>query len=359
MSTTTVRRPRIVWRGQDVAAYLYGRSERILPPDEKPVEPTDPQFFLEAVKLQPGTSMYQVSLNPVFGVGSFKPVRMILQLSVASGFRVMRKRIFRVDWVEATDDGRKRVGTTTLWPEDEKDFQGFLTLEKDLYGERASWPPCVYFVYTGPLPERNPQKPPTFFSKVKDLARSFKVLVECWAIVTSPQIREHLNEMWSHDIYEEYWKEGFARKHGMKFRHVEVSEILSRVLWPESLYGINRIYDDLRGRDLVSPLLRQMQDDILEALFKEPELADLIFSEANGKHWNQRLEILFERYYGPKEVVCVPQPVRVSRPTDGNGRFSHALEVIKRLIQRPETNLGVREAALAAYERITGQVFVE
>ena len=155
--------------------------------------------------------------------------------------------------------------------------------------------------------------------------------------------------------------EEFSRKHFSDFQIRLVAQILENFLWTGEITGIKRIWDGLDGEDLLTPLMLQIQSEILDILFENEELALKLFSPENSEYWLKRMEVLIERYYAPRNLINVPQP-KSSIPKQKSFteyisgldyRTRRRLKLVEELIKRGATD-GEKAAARESYKRVSG-----
>jgi hypothetical protein len=204
-----------------------------------------------------------------------------------------------------------------------------------------------------------PHKEESFFAKIMVLAGEFAVLSRLWASAHEERLRSE--QFMNRGPYDGAWKGGFEKKHGTRFKHREVGDQLTFAFEEARIDGINKIYDDKRSWapvDLVSPLLWQMQTDILERLHEDLDLITKLFRDDASEWTRRRLRALFERYYGPKGMTREPQldPENYETARTAAAYDDKLLKVIN-MITRGASE-GERAAARAVYKHRTGHDYV-
>jgi hypothetical protein len=263
------------------------------------------------------------------------------------------KSIVEITGIEEKD-GRVYADTRTLFPPWYEGGTGFFDVGLLDKREEFSSCPTLYLHFSGKIPEIDEKN---FFSTIMNFAGEFKLLVECWAMAFEKELRDP--KYLSHDPYEGAWLTGFTRKHGNRFQHELVHQYLGSLDYDQRLTGINKIYDTrypFREVDLITPLLHQMQTDILEVMREESELVSLLFSEQNSDRNKRCLRTLFERYFGPKSLIGMPRNLfaEEEEKNDKNPtRRARILPSIITLINRGACE-AEREAARHIYRHITG-----
>lgn len=342
----------IVVGGQDVTKYLYGNSSRILFEMDGMSDRECLQAFRDAVaSVDSRTTWFGVRLM-IPGKNDGQKGSKLLALRIEGSS--VHKTIFEVT-DRAEKNGKEYISTRGLFPEYYADGEGFFPAE-ELVKPLSSMYPTLYLAYYGPIPQRHRDDPKLpFYDKIMWLATDFNLLVECWALAHSPELRQ--SDAFSHDPFEGYWRREFGRKHSRSFEHDLVWRQLTGVLMEGDMRGINRIYDTSRWetKDLISPLLFQMQTDILEKLYEDESLLGYLFGENVSEYWKKRLAVIVENYYGPKGIVHIEQRrVQVQPLVQVDHHLLHRLE---RIIKESHFE-GEKEAARRLYKRMMGRDFV-
>jgi len=348
---TFQERPQIFWAGKDVAPYLYGDSLQIFHPQRKVPWSEDLEEIQGQVVKSRGKRMFGVELRVIEDVSKLEAGQLLPSLTCAA--QALSKNIFRITKIE---DGV--VYTRIEWPPSGQGWEGAFRLKSYHPLENGVSSPTLDLIFQGRLPES--LRKPSFLEKVREYASDMSVLIECWAIVKNPDFLK--KDYFSFDPFERFWRAEFERMHHDEFKHKDVWEQLQFVQQTGSLKGINRILDDRRNLDLINPLLEQMQYEILTELRQKPELVEVIFSKEASSYWQKWMRVIFERYYGPKGMVFVGEaPVEEPREMKIRSldeKTQRRLEVIGKIIKGTKFD-GVREAAKAAWERLTGRPFQE
>lgn len=341
-------RNKLYWQGQDIAPYLYGNAVRVIAPAREAPGKSDLEILRRAVSECDGR--YGVRLSPITRPSELKEGNLILTLECARDALV--KTLIRITRITTTD-GRRKIHALGVWP-GYYEHAGSFFREECALEVHESWGPTgerLMLHYHGPLPRSD--KEPSFFERMQAYASDLSVLIECWAIATKPEILD--KSYLSGDPYIGNWRVGFEQRHGRGFQHDLVWETLQQVQQENSLRGINRIFDSDRGgmgyrqRNLIDPLLQQMQDDILEVLATNEQLARRLFSEEKSSYWRKHLAVVIERYYA-RALTAVPTP-RTRQPIMVDVRLQRKLTILRALIERPGTP-AEGEVARAAYDRL-------
>lgn len=338
----------IMLNNSDIAPYLYGRAARI--ETETYVNQAMLRWVENQIEHLPSEgSLFGVQLRPTSSA-TLKVGDKLLRLE--SSPVGITKCILEVTGI-ASKDGYTYADTTTLFPPWYEGGDGFF--DTSTLDDRDSYTnfPVLYLTFIGQIPELDPDN---FFGMIMNFAGEFKTLVECWAMAFNKELRDP--KYLSHDPYEGFWLQEFGRKYGGRFQHELVHRYLCHVDWDQCLTGINKIYNTrVRWKeiDLISPLLEQMQTDILEVMRGEPELI-LLFSEEASTLAKRRMRALFERYYGPKEMTHRPQKSPTPQTPEYNPRKLRIIPGIIALIQGGKT-AAEREAARHIYHHITGNTY--
>ncbi len=347
-----------VWLGGvDIAPYLYGNSIRVFP-GEKPRYPGTEDFLSvkEQIKKSSGGRLFRlfgVKLSVIDPKNLKVGDRLLALDAAANGFL---KRI-----VEIIDVGNLVFYTRILFPISDRGFEGFMPVSA--VTEISEQFPTLYLLYDGPDPgEENGKKSrKSFYEKMYEYAGDLKILIECWCLALFPETRDE--KIWSFDPYEMKWRTEFREIHGSKYQHVMVWEYLWQVLVGGNLRGINQIYDDTNCRwrkiDLITPVLAQMQEDILWAMLENNSLVSLLFGEKAGEHWKARLGVILEKYYAPRDVLCVPRPDYFEKlnTSDTSERKVKERWLMEKMLAIIETSHfeGEKEAARRVYEKLAGK----
>ena len=146
---------------------------------------------------------------------------------------------------------------------------------------------------------------------------------------------------------------GFGKMHGSSFRHEFVGRVLTDVWIESDLHGVNKIYDDRRNVDFISPLLEQMQEDILVALGRDPKLADVLFEAQAPGYWRRTLEVIFQEYFGPKGIIVLTAAFADWKPAKPDRR----LRILEGIIRTSSFD-GERANAAALYKKLSGREYV-
>lgn len=348
-------KPFIELNGKYIAPYLYGDALRILGKNKNGLTADELRSIHRQVSQQgTGASLFGVRLSVITDPACLKPGCKLLLVD-GNGM----KTIYAVQ--EVTGAGGV-VRTVTELPKHSAGFKGFFRAENALIPVRDYDLSMngIYFLYEETEESCKRERKPNFLERVMEMASQFGVLVECWAIAHAQE--GEFKDSLSHDAYLLYWADKFRNMYGRRFEHVSVAQILVDVACTASLSGINRIYDD-RNRDWlnrplvdkVTPLLEQMQADILVRLLDDAGLFDRIFPEHASIYWKRRLQVIVEQFNAPKEVEVSNKkagPIKPRVPLAENKR--RRLRSIIHIIERPDTEEGLRACAHAVYERIMG-----
>lgn len=346
---------------RDVADYLYGYAVRVLRSSESRYVQcrygkADLQEIAGEVEKERGKSLYGVKLSVARRIDETNIGQHYLSLAPGDGALI--KTIFKVTGINRTARGVE-IETQTVWPQSCEGWDGFFPAEclrKALDDSADDGYQRLVLKYEGPLPTNDN---PCFYEQVARMATDFSVLVEAWAVTHKPSILEE-NHL-SHHPYVAVWEDGFRKQHGNRFHHRDVSRWFQYFDECRTLNGVNEILDDTHdsflffgsnGKDLVTPLLEQMQQDILKKLFGKEELALLLFK---GEYMRRRLAVVMERYY-ERRIECVPQDRRHRGDRTRERMGDRRLKVLETLIRRGATE-GERMTAKAAWERITGREY--
>lgn len=346
----------VLWGDQNIAPYLYGRSSRILPQDQRSGQPDWRDLYEISRGISPKRSMFGVRLTLLEDGHAVEKGDCLLELACYPTH--IGKRVLKVDSVKVKED-YPSLRFTSLWPSWGAGFQGFFPLSAigEVFAEDVDrYHSRLYLKYEGKLPGEDGDRQPGFFEQVMTWASELSVLIECWAMVMDEKLRN--GNILSFDPFERYWLDRFERRHRGQFQHERVWRALSTILEEQDLRGINRIFNDRHYPrvDLITPLLDRMQDDILQAMRADQSLVLQVFSENSSRFWKKRLQIIFERYYGPREVIIVSYGSKPQQPLRRN-LGDKRLKPIEVLILRGAT-AGERAAARAAYERVAGVPYV-
>jgi len=347
---TFIQKAKVWWCGMDIAPYLYGYSLRVHHPEKGYVGGDELRQIVEAVSLNHHSKLFGVELKPVRTESDLTKGSFLLRLDAAGGS--FTKHISVVTDLKPTDHGLY-VHTESVWPEFSAGGNGFFLADLALKPEQ--YPDSVWMRFSGNLPDQPKSDGDLFFIKMHELATEFSILVECWSIVDNP--KTFLDGPLDFNPFGYYWLEKFGKKHGRRYQHEDVYWTMMAFRETGDMRGINKVYDTrpYRSKDLISPLLARLQQDILDVLYLNSDLADQIFSDAVGDLWLRVLEPLFVKFYGPKSVVYVSD-VAVAQPSDWT---DHRLTVIQEIIARGTTTPGMIEAAKRAWFRLTGQEYDE
>lgn len=335
---------KVVVAGQDITDYLFGYSSRIL------LKSVDARRYLSLLQNEVKTLPSNYAR---FGV----QLSAVSPLDVGVGMRYMRldpigdalrKSIIQITRISDRESLHHRI----LFPEYYEGATGFFPQE-----ELFKYPQdALYLVFEGKVPERDRDKLP-FIDRMMFFATELQVLIECWALVHSSYLRANVKNRLSHDPYQGLWEEEFSVRHGERFHHRQVWSQLELLMYNDDLRGINRIYDTRRWDplDLISPLLFQMQTDIIDRLWEEEGLLEFLFGEEHaGEYWRKRLKVILERYYGPSGMVHLPQKnhsVPSSRRIDPESNRARLRRIIK------ESHFeGERNAAIEFYKYWFGYI---
>ncbi len=340
----------------DIAPYLYGQSSRILVPGKRRPRRED----LERIKADIGQlgitdGMFGVRLRWV-NLHELREGDRLLRLHLAD--TVIQKSVIEVDEVKVHAGDRTVYYFTTIFPRRDAGFGGFFSIAEVEQGS-PEWAKAeagfshdnetLYLRYEGPDDAYAGNPSNSFFEKVADLASAFQTLVTAWTLAHVEDARS--GRYISHDYYYGHWLHGFGTMHGPRFRHGFVSGVLTDVWMRSDLRGVNRVYNDHRDIDLVSPLLQQMQEDVLEALGKDPSLAKILFDAQAPEYWRRTLGIIFQEFYGPKGIIILTS---VTDP--GTARYDWRLEILAGIIRTSHFE-GERGNTAALYKRIAGRAF--
>jgi hypothetical protein len=342
----------------NVAPYVYGNSSRIMVPEKR-----RPRFAdLERMRTDVGQQsiaarMFGVKLS-WSNLHELKAGDRLLRLYLTG--MVIKKDVIEVNEVKVKEDHRKVVYFTIVFPRRDAGFGGFFTLDEMSKGT-PEWinaesgldrkGETLYLRYDGPADANATEPSKSFFEKIADLASAFQTLVTAWTLahVVDSRSGTHI----SHDYYYGQWVHGFGNMHGSSFRHEFVGRVLTDVWMESDLHGVNKVYDDRRNVDLISPLLEQMQEDILVALGKDPNLANVIFEAQAPEYWKRTLEVIFQEYYGPKGIIVLTPAIN-----SGFTRYDRRLVILEGII-RTSNFEGERNNAAALYKKLAGKEFVQ
>jgi len=355
------QKPKIVLQGKDIAPYLYGWSARILSPTGKGLGEESLVQIREQIERQdPNSELFGVKLKPL-KKAELTPGKKLLQISTGGG--VLLKSILEIIRIEKVfQEGKEETvfRTKTLFPEVHKGAEGFCVGYDPFFNDQQ----VLFLVYSAKN-NTNIKKVTTrkrklsFYEKILGFASDLAVLIECWAICHAPH--GAFDKYWSADPLQAFWKKEFSKRHPEKnFHHIEVWHQLEFTLMEGTLTGINRIYDNRYSlhfdahKDLISPLLHQMQIDILEAMYQDPYLEKMILN-VESEYLKNRLRVIFEMWYGPKDLQVAPNFSKNQQGVPPSNK-ARKLELLERLIKRGATE-GEKEAAKAAWERISGQIW--
>jgi len=341
-------RPEIYWKGKDVTEFLYGPS--VLIPAPRGIRPWNED--LEEIKSQVRQASGEVggvSLKVIDDPSELKAGDLLLNIHCAE--KALIKSLIRI-----TEIKEGVIYTRCVWPEYDSGFEGFFRAKNLI--EVDSFFLSFSFIYKGRIPEKPLN--PSLYERVAELQSDLGVLIECWAMVKNSEFQEQ--NLFSFDPYEYFWRSKFREENGDKFQHDKIWKILSSARESADLSTIEEVFYQ-QETDLdrwVSPLLEQMQYEILTELRDKPELTEKIFSEQASEFWQKRMKVLFERYYGPKEMVFVAE-VASGKETPRAGSIDEKtrkkLDIIEKIINGGTQFEGLRQAAKAAWERLTGKPY--
>lgn len=259
-------------------------------------------------RLPKGTREFGVELRIIESAKELQAGMQILRLDLSG--KVIRKTRLRVREI-SKQNGAVAIETKTIAPENEAGFEGFFSESclREIDGTSSTGVSLyLRMIESGTSQKQrqanNPLKKKTFFETMEEYAMDLKILIECWAIAYNPKLRgeEHL----SFDPFEMYWLREWKKEHGDLYRHREVYNHLMHLLQYGEIQGINKIYNDGRlGRkvDYITPLLHQMQEDVLTKMFEDVSLVGIFFGENVSEHVAKRMKVFFDRYYSTREVA--------------------------------------------------------
>ena len=362
LETRTVR-ARILLNGKDVTPYLYGNAVRILGESQRGLTKHELRSLHQQVATQPRlASMFGVSLSTITRPEDVSTGQEILHVNENG-----QKTLFRVSNIEPGSDGTT-LYTTTILPKAIADYQGFFPAnhlvipekDYDLYNYG------IYFLYSNKFAEKTRERKPSFFEQMQDKAGLFKCLVECWCIAHAPE--GTFEKCWSHDSFTMFWGPEFQKKHGNRFDHVNVGYALDYVSETGDLHGISRVYDtrrtDFMGKpkvDKITPLMEQMQADILQKLLEDETMFARIFPKNASKYWKQRLRVIVEMFYAPRDLALGKGSNSTHQPfrnlEDLEPKKQRQLSSIIHIIERDDTEPGLLECAKQVFERLMGRPY--
>ena len=372
-----IPQPVIEIRGKDIAPYLYGDSLRILIPYDRNTGLGDDLLAIKRkiAALPVGSKKFGIEIRTIKSVSELHVGNHLLHLSRGSGDALLKSisqitRLAMKDYPHphGTVEKMLYVHMKALFPETSRGFEGFFPAVSVLSEDTLDFHDNgVYFHYF-PVgtkerqreEEEGKSRPKSFFERMHNHAGELRILISCWAIAHNPDMLK--KGYWSYDPFESYWRNEFAKRYGRRFQHERVWDQLQNVLEGE-LRGINKIYDDTTWRmdrtDLVTPLLHQMQTDILERLFEDESLVEILFRDDDPEYIKRCLKTVFEQYYGPKSVAYVGHRKEYHHG-EKSSNLTYAtvkkLRAIEVLIKRGATE-GEREAAREAYQRVAGHAY--
>lgn len=347
MSQNRNQKVTVYWKGRDIAPYLYGRSPRLLSPNKEYITLEDGIAFKNvASQISFGDQLFGVKLKPVTGISDFVVGTNYLLLNDMG--RAYSKTIVKVTGIEFKN-GATCVDYECLWPSWSKEHSGGFVADymfDDKYGER------IMFRRVGPMPEEDYAE--SFFAKVMFMAQEFSTLEILWR---NARQKAHMPcQFWTPDQ--------FCELHPEFRRTAEyVWNSMMNMVERESLVGINKVYDDgkksyFREKDFVTPIMEVLRTDILDILWKHPEVAEDFFSDESRQYWGKYIEVLFHSYQTARAVVFVSDVIRTERGSESSEIRPRALKTILEILKRKDTTApGYYQAALYAYERLTGRKF--
>ncbi len=338
----------VVVQGENITDYLYGYSSRISLKG-KYLGKADLEAIQEEIRLHPSFQKYGVFLTIIEGK-DIKPGMLLMSLSLNGG--TILKGIDRVSGITNDPNGDDTVHLESKFPEYYEGNTGF-TSRRFVDESLNNNYPTLYLRYHGKIPKREPNQL-SHYDKIMWYATDFKLLVECWALAHSQNLRD--SPSWSHDSYHSIWYTEFRNKHGSRFQHDLVSSLLDQVLYEGDMRGLHKIYDDRNmwsNKDLITPLLVQMQNDIVHRLLEDPDMVSFLFGENAGSYWNRRLSIILDKLYAPSQMVYVGVAASASAQTPYNEAL---LERLSKIIQQSHYE-GERQAARKLIAKLTGRAF--
>ena len=363
----TAPKPFIELNGQNIASYLYGDAVRIFVQNRAGLTTEELRKVHRQVFQQgQGVTQFGVCLSVVGDPRIVQKDDKLLHVDQTG-----QKTLSVVEKVESTDGrGWPTVYTRTILPKHNADWHGFFPAHHLKLHERDS-DVCdygIYFLYKETGEHQQRERKPSFYEQMMEKVGQLSVLLECWAIVHAPA--GTFDDAWSHDSFVWYWATEFGKQHGNKFSHVGVEQTLEGIGQTGDLRGVSRIYNDRNrdwiGRpqvDKITPLMEQMQNDILQRLLEDKTMFERIFSEKASAYWKRRLQVIVEMFNAPRALVISEQKAEGAthqpflRLRDLDPKKQRQLASIIHIIERTDTEEGLKECARAIYQRIMGRPY--
>lgn len=203
-------------------------------------------------------------------------------------------------------------------------------------------------------------------------------MIELWSLSLNPKLRD--NNIWSADQHHGYWNANFGKMHGKKLWHEHVFWVLDDIrytanlreeqfstdcMYPEFSHkrSIQWIYEPAHWMgsdsvDFITPILHQMQADIIAAMLEDDELVLYLMRGMQREDLARNTRVLFENYYAHGIIRVQSMDEAGIWKADDNSPFDRRLKLIERLILRGSTE-GERSAAQNLYKRISGHDYVQ
>ncbi len=360
-------KPFVELGGNNIAPYLYGDAARIFGQKRTGLTIEELRSIHRQVSQQgSGSALFGVCLKTIRDPRIIQAGDRILHVNDAGN-----KTLFRIERLESADGrGCPMLYTKTLLPNHSKDFQGFFPANHTVIPERdydlSDY--GIYFLYLETAEHRQREKQPSFCERVMEMANQLSVLIECWSIAHAPA--GTLDDAWSHDSFTMYWGPEFHKKYGNRFEHVNVDLTLENIVQGGDLRGISRIYNDRNKTclgqpvvDKITPLMEQMQNDILQRLLEDDTLFGRIFPEKASRYWKRRLQVIVEMFNAPRGLVVSERKTdntthqSFRNLQDLDPKKQRQLASIIHIIERQDTEEGLKECARAVYQRIMGRPY--
>ncbi|MBI2645096.1 hypothetical protein HYW94_02885 [Candidatus Uhrbacteria bacterium] len=359
--------------GEDIAPVLYSDAIRILPKSEwDGFSVEDLKALYESIRNQKrGAELNSIKLSPITDIGQLGKGAWVMNVVLRDG--KMIKHIFEITGREMgklrNDDAVPYVLFRQLSPSYNADFEGFMPAQNmlngvsgDMYGD------CLYFEYHRNQKKVEKQKLPyryhneEAFEEVMNLASDLQILVDAWVFVRTDSFKTLQEPL------DAYFNREFAKLHGDGYSHSAILRLFGDIFERESVdfenEELERVYTTgytmgfSEKADLATPLLERIQGDILQKLFQDETLLEKLFSkEKTSAYWRKRLHVIFEQYYGPKDVVvhATSEADKKTEQKVDNKTIAKILAVIA-LAERG-ANEDEKDAAQKAFSRLTGKEY--